>query len=236
MEACRQDNLYYLQEEVDCAGAASASPRANLWKWHERLGHLNSRDLVKVIGYLDPSLFSTKEAEDLKRCEICLRGKITALLIPSRDPPYTEILKIVHTDVVGPLGVQSANRAKFLVTFIDDCSRWCEVYFLKEKSGVCDAFKHYMSFVERQTEKSIKALQSENEGEYFNSEVNFLLTDHGIERRLAVPRTPQQNGVAERMNRTLLDMARCLMLQSRLSSMFWANLYRFPYPESLSVQ
>ncbi|KMQ90721.1 retrovirus-related pol polyprotein from transposon tnt 1-94 [Lasius niger] len=223
MEARRRGNLYYLQEEIDSAGAASAPPRANLWKWHERLGHLNSRDLVRVIGCLNQQMPSTKEAEDLKRCEICLRGKMTALPFPSGNPPCTEMLKVVHTDVVGPLRVHSANGAKFFVTFIDDCSRWCEVYFLKEKSGVCDAFKHYKSFVERQTGKSIKALQSDNGREYLNSEMNSLLADHGIERRLTVPRTPQQNGVAERMNRTLLDMARCLMLQSGLSSMFWAD-------------
>lgn len=148
---------------------------------------------------------------------------MTALPFPSGNPLCTEMLKVVHTDVVGPLRVHSANGAKRFVTFIDDCSRWCEVYFLKEKSGVCDAFKHYKSFVERQTGKSIKALQSDNGREYLNSEINSLLADHGIERRLTVPRTPQQNGVAERMNRTLLDMARCLMLQSGLSSMFWAD-------------
>ena len=148
---------------------------------------------------------------------------MTALPFPSGDPPCTEVLNIVHTDVVGPLRVQSANGARFFVTFIDDSSRWCEVYFLKQKSGVCDAFKHYKGFAERQTGKSIKAVQSDNGREYLNDEMNSLLASLGIKRRLTVTRTPQQNGVAERMNRTLLDMSRCLMLQSGLSPMFWAD-------------
>lgn len=220
MEAHRRGNLYYLQEETDRVGAASAPRRSDLWMWHERLGHLNSRDLVKVIGRLDRPLPSTEEAEDLKWCEVCLWGKMTALPFPNGDPSCAEVLSVVHTDVVGPFHVQSANGVRFFVTFIDDSSRWCEVYFLKQKSGVCDAFRHYKEFAERQTGKSIKALQSDNGREYLNDEMNSLLASLGIKRRLTVARTPQQNGVAERMNQTLLDMSRCLMLQSGISSMF----------------
>lgn len=221
MEAHRRGNLYYLHEEVDCTSAASTTPRTDLWKWHERLGHLNSKDLVKVIGSFNRLLPSTMEAEDLKKCEICLRGKMTALPFPCGGPPCAETL--VHSDVAGLLRVQSSNGAKFFVTFIDDCTRWCEVYFLKEKSDVCDAFKHYKSLVERQTGKSVKILQSDNGREYLSLGMDSLLADLGIERRLTVSRTPQQNGIAERMNGTLLDMARCLMLQSGLSSMFLAD-------------
>jgi len=112
---------------------------------------------------------------------------------------------------------------RFFVTFVDDSSRWCEVYFLSQKAGVLEAFKRYKAHVERQTGRSIKILQSDNGGEYCNQEFDALLADCGIERRLTVPRTPQQNGVAERMNRTLLDMARCLLLQSGLPPTFWAE-------------
>lgn len=112
------------------------------------------------------------------------------------------------------------SGATYFVTFIDDSSRWCEVYFLKHKSDVLEAFKQYKAFVERQTGMSIKALQSDNGREYRNTEIDSLLTKCGIERRWTVARTPQQNGVAERMNRTLLDMARCLMLQSGLPLTF----------------
>ena len=118
---------------------------------------------------------------------------------------------------------QAANGAKWFVTFIDDSSRWCEVYFLKTKAGVLDAFKAYKSYAETQLGKQIKSVQSDNGGEYCNQEFDKLLENAGIERRLTVPRTPQQNGVAERMNRTLVDMARCLMLQSGLTPMFWAD-------------
>lgn len=224
MVADRRGDLYYIRDENECAGAAQASlPCSDLWSWHERLGHLNSKDLVKIISDLRLPPPTTKEAEDLKKCEVCLRGKMTALPFPKGRPPCTEVLKIVHTDVVGPLRVQSMSGATYFVTFIDNSSRWCEVYFLKHKSDVIEAFKQYKAFVERQTGMSIEALQSDNGREYRNTEMDSLLTNCGIERRWTVARTPQQNGVAERMNRTLLDMARCLMLQSGLPSTFWAE-------------
>jgi len=119
--------------------------------------------------------------------------------------------------------VQSSNKARFFVTFVDDASRWCQVYFLSQKSGVLEAFKRYKSFVENQTGKRIKYLQSDNGREYCNKEFDQLLSGYGIERRLTVPRTPQQNGVAERLNRILLEMARCLLLQSGLPLTFWTD-------------
>lgn len=106
MIAGRRDNLYYIQDESVCAGAAQTSlPCSDLWSWHERLGHLNSKNLVTVICDLRLPPPTTEEAEDSKKCEVCLRGKMTALPFPKGRPPCTEVLKIVHTDVVGPLRV-----------------------------------------------------------------------------------------------------------------------------------
>lgn len=137
-------------------------------------------------------------------------------------PRYCVSCTLMLVSDVSPLRVQSATGARFFVTFIDDCSRWCEVYSSSRRAGYA-MLSSIIKFVERQTGKSIKALQSDNGREYLNDEMNSLLTNHGIERRLIVARTPQQNGVVERMNRTLLDMSRCLMLQSGSSSMFWAD-------------
>jgi len=99
----------------------------------------------------------------------------------------------------------------------------CQVYFLKEKSGVPEAFRLYKNNVECQIGRKVKMLQSDKGTEYCNSEMTKICEESGMEQRLTVARTPQQNGVSERMNRTLLDMARCLLLQSGLSRMFWAD-------------
>ena len=133
------------------------------------------------------------------------------------------LLEIVHTDICGPMRVKSKEGSLYFITFIDDRSRWCEVYFLKKKSEALDAFKRYKAYVENQTGQKIKFLQSDNGSEYLSNEFNHFLDENGIGRRLTVPYTPQQNGVAERKNRTLLNAARCMLIQSKLSSNFWTE-------------
>jgi len=116
--------------------------------------------------------------------------------------------------------VQSIGGARYFITFIDDYSRWCEVRFLKDE--VINAFKAYKNLVEKQTGEKIKFIQSDNSKEYCNRELDNFLSEKGIQR-LIIPHTSQQNGVAERKNRTLCETARCLMIDSNMSQGFWAK-------------
>ncbi|GBP59962.1 Retrovirus-related Pol polyprotein from transposon TNT 1-94 [Eumeta japonica] len=191
----RRGDLYYLQEGNEEADIVEDKTNSEFLMWHCRMGHLNANDLVRVIN--QNTTTSERQSE--------------------------ETLEIVHTDIVGPFKTQSVNGARYFITFIDDRSRWCEVYFLKQKSGALEAFKMYQTQAERVTGKKIKYLQSDNGKEYCNAEMDNFLRNQGIQRRLSVVRTPQQNGVAERFNRTIVEMARCLLLQSSLSDMFWAD-------------
>lgn len=160
---------------------------------HYRLGHLNAHDLTRSIRDRVSSNVNLKDIDKLSRCTICFRRKMTKLPFPNDRSPCTEPLKIVHSDVVGPYRTQAANGARYFVTFIDDCTRWGEVYFLREKSGVLAAFKLYQAMVERMTGKQIKYLQSENGREYCNAKFDqyLALAENGIMRRLTVPYTPQ---------------------------------------------
>lgn len=98
------------------------------------------------------------------------------------------------------------------------------VYFLKYKNEVLDHFKVYKNEVENFTNKKIKFLQSDNgKGEYCNDLFNKYLQEHGIQRRLSAPYTPEQNRLAERLNRTLLDKARCMITESKVPPMLWAE-------------
>lgn len=223
MIADRKDDLYYVRESVECAETAISKLDDQLLLWHERLGHLNGKDLVKLVsdGFL-PQI-NVSNVNQLSSCEVCLKGKMTALPFRSKHEKCKEVLEIVHSEVVGPFRTESTGGAKYFVTFVDDCTRWCQVYFIKRKCGVFEAFRLYQQLVERQTGKKIKCLQSDNGREYCNTEFDKYLADQGITRRLSIPYTPQQNGVSERMNRTLLDMGRCLLLSSGMSGMFWSE-------------
>ena len=110
--------------------------------------------------------------------------------------------------------------AKYFVLFIDDFTRKTFVYFLTQKSQVLEKFKEFKAFAENETECQIQTLRSDNGGEYTSKAFNEFCRNHGIQRQFSTPYTPQQNGVAERKNRTLVESARCMLQHAGLSSVF----------------
>lgn len=145
---------------------------------------------------------------------------MTASPVPKKSKRKSDLLEIIHTDVCGPMRSQSLGKAKYFATFIDDASRWCEVRFLKTKD---ETFKEIKAMFENQKRKRIKFLQSDNGTEYVNGRVISYLKNAGIARRLTVPHHPQQNGVSERKNRTLMNTARYLLIQANLPDYMWAE-------------
>jgi transposase InsO family protein len=107
--------------------------------------------------------------------------------------------------------VPSISGMKYILTFVDDCSRNIFVYYLKHKSDVVSKFKAFKTFAENQTGKRLKILRTDNGKEYVNAELKRLLTNYGIKHELIVPYNSQQNGRAERINRTILEMGRCMI-------------------------
>jgi len=117
----------------------------------------------------------------------------------------------------------SIGKARYIVTFVDDYSRWCEIRLLKRKDKVLTAFKDFKAMAERLHGRKIIFLQTDNGKEYINATFDDFLRENGIRRRLTITHMPEQNGVAERMNRTLLDMTRCLLIESQLPTSFWGE-------------
>jgi transposase InsO family protein len=118
------------------------------------------------------------------------------------------ILQLVHNDVFGPVSVPSLGKYVYYVSFIDEFSRNTWIYFLRKKYEVFDRFKEFKALVENQTEKRIKVLRTDNGGEFCGNEFEELCKKCGIERKKTTPYTPQQNGVAERMNKTLMEKSK----------------------------
>lgn len=223
MRADRVGNLYHVRMSQNGANNAEVAKKP-IDMWHERLGHLNERDLKAMSKSALVHGLSFKDSEKLSECEICISEKQTCTPFPKGNADRTsELLEIVHTDVCGPMRQQSFGGKKYFVTFIDDNSRWCEVYFIANKSDVLRVFKEYKAYVEKFTGKKIKNLQSDNGREYVNNEFDDFLKKEGIKRRLTAPYTPQQNGISERKNRTLIEMARCMMRQAGSPPAFWAE-------------
>lgn len=230
--ADRVGNLYFIHEndehvqnvENSSNALQSEQPRKSLAEtWHRRLGHLNYKDMYAALKEDRIRGIKIPESNDNIQCEICLKGKMTATPIPKKSVRKSDLLEIIHTDVCGPMRCQSLGKAKYFATFIDDASRWCEVRFLRTKNEVFEAFKEIKAMFENQKGRKIKFLQSDNGTEYINGKFDSYLKNAGITRRLTVPHHPQQNGVSERKNRTLMSTARCLLIQAGLPDYMWAE-------------
>ena len=118
---------------------------------------------------------------------------------------------LVHSDVSRPMLTTSMNGSRYFLTFINDYSRYCWMYFLKKKSKVFETFKIVKSLAENTLKKNIKAHRSYNGGEYIKREFQHLCASAGIQMQHSVPYTPHQNGVAKRKNKSLKEMATCLI-------------------------
>jgi len=198
---------------------------ASIDTWHQRLGHsapdgiasMSKRNIVKGLEY-------SGKASDVGPCDACAAGKMTRTEIPkSIAARQTQVLDLVHTDLCGPFAESSKGGARYFVSFVDDASRMVTVYPIRAKSDTFGRFQEYLSRVERQTGLELKRLHSDNGGEYCSTEFRDFLTSHGIEHQRTCAYTPQQNGVAERMNRTLLNMVRSMLRQSGMPKTFWGD-------------
>ena len=146
---------------------------------------------------------------------------MTKRSFPSKGHRANDLLELIHSDVCGPFNVQARGGYEYFVTFIDDCSRYGYAYLMHRKSETFEKFKEFRVETEKQLGKPIKALRSDRGGEYLDEEFRSYLTDNGILSQLTAPGTPQQNGVAERRNRTMLDMMRSMLSNASLSKSFW---------------
>ena len=161
---------------------------------------------------------------ELSFCEGCLAGKMCRKAFPTvGEIRSTHKLQLVHSDVCGPMQTQSIGGAKYFVTVIDDYTRCCAVYFMKHKSEVLDKLKEFEVTTSNNAGRAIRTLRTDNGDDYLSSAFQNYLKENGIRHELTVPRSPQQNTVSERMNRTLVESARSMIAHAALSNIFWAE-------------
>jgi len=166
-------------------------------------------------------LYLPQQSQKLS-CKVCDQAKIYVLPF-GEDTQAKNILELVHTDICGPMNVKSFGNARYFATFIDDKTRYVEVVFLKSRSDILEEFKKYQLRVAKETGRKITKLRSDNAKEYVSKEFNDYLESQGIRRQLSVEYTPQQNGIAERANRTIVEMARAMLIESNVPKGLWAE-------------
>lgn len=220
---CKQTNgIYKVNASQNVCMLAKKTDNAMLW--HRRLGHINFQSLKKMR---DEAVHGIEFADDdtmIKRCEICAKGKQTRKSFGKSETNTSKLLELIHSDVCGPMQTKSINRSRYMLTFIDDFSRMVFVFFLEQKNQVLSKFKEFKAFVENQTGEKIKTLRTDNgKGEYCSNEFDDFYKKHGIKHELTTVYTPEQNGVSERYNRTIIEKAKCMMFDAELDFQYWAE-------------
>lgn len=219
--ASLESGMYKLDnvENIERCNSAVQSGKAEVW--HRRLGHLNLQSLIDLKnGMVHGISFDRNFIGD---CEECVKGKAHRKSFPHSKNVSTSLLELIHTDLCGPMEVQSIGGKRYVLTFIDDKSKKCFTYFLRQKSEVSRYFLDFKKMSETQTGEKIKIVRSDGGGEFMNNAMDKICKDNGIIHQSSLPYTPEQNGTAERFNRSLVERARCMLINSRLPKSYWAE-------------
>lgn len=212
---CR-NGLYTLPNNCQALLAAKTSPDL----WHQRLGHPALPVTLRILQ--NNNIAVNTEVLPSLICNACQLGKSHQLPFSSSSHVSTVPLELVHTDVWGP-ALSSVNNSKYYVSFIDDFSRYVWIYFLKNKADVEKVFMQFQQHAERMLNTKIRAVQSDWGGEYQRLHRYFQAT--GISHRISCPHTHQQNGLAERKHRHLVETGLALLAQAHLPLRFWDEAF-----------
>ena len=203
--------------------ALKAEVEDQSWLWHKRYCHLNFQGL-KLLKERNMVNGLPKLQHEKNSCEGCIMGKQHKLPYPSgKSWRAKERLELIHTDICGPMKTTSLGQQRYFIIFIDDFTRMTWIYFLKEKSEAFTVFKRFKALVEKQSGRNIKCIRSDRGGEYTSRQFEEYCKDEGIWKQLTAGYSPQQNGIAERKNRTIVEMARSMMNEKGLPKTFWAE-------------
>lgn len=145
-------------------------------------------------------------------CEVCCEAKQSRLPFQHKGKRAKAHLEVIHTDVCGPMETLSLGGCKYFLLFEDDFSRMSFVYFLKTKDEAFEYFRKFKVISENQTGLKIKKIRSDQGGEFSGNNIESFLEQHGIIHQKTNAYTPEQNGMSERMNRTIVESVYCLML------------------------
>ncbi|GJR79498.1 putative ribonuclease H-like domain-containing protein [Tanacetum coccineum] len=225
----RKDNMYSFdmknivpKESLTCLVAKATLDESMLW--HRRLGHINFKNINKLVKDNLVRGLPTKRFENDQTCVACLKGKQHRASCKSKVlNPITKPLFMLHMDLFGPTFVSSLMHKKYCLVVTDDYSRFTWVFFLTTKDETSEILKRFIKEIENLVDKKVKIIRSDNGTEFKNKVMDDFCREKGIKREYSVARTPQQNGVAERRNRTLIEAARTMLADSKLPTTFWAE-------------
>ena len=187
------------------------------------MGHLSFSQIRKACKYQAVRGLPDIKIPDSTICKSCQFGKQTRTNFPEKEGSASRPLELVHTDACGPFRTRSPRGEEYFILFIDDFSRMVWIGLMKHKDEAFEKFKSFKALAENESDHKIKCLRSDRGGEFTSNEFFDFREEHGIRREFSAARTPQQNGVVERMNRTVQQMAHAMLDESETPATFWGE-------------
>jgi hypothetical protein len=214
-----EGGLYMLKGHPEAALTHSIENPCELW--NIRLPHIN----YKELPYVSKAVIGLPEfkVDHESVCNGCAQGKNIKNPFPKRDNKEEGVLELIHSDVCGPIPSISIPGYVYYVYFIDDYSHKTWVYFLKSKDEVFSKFKEFKALIENLFERNIKILRSDNGGEYTSKEFEIFCKDVEIKRELTTLYNPQQTGVVERKNITIMEAVKTMIHDQDIPMHLWAE-------------
>ena len=212
------NGLYYLvQPQEQCA--VTQNNAVCVHDWHRRMAHRHLGDVRKMCN----AGIKITKCDCTDTCEPCVQGKMSRLPFPKSAEVKTKRLECIVSDLCGPMQIESVGKSKYFITFTDVFSGYTEVFFIRSKDQTADKV---IDFVERTitaTKETPMVFRSDRGTEFTNKRLQNFLASKGINFECTVPYSPQQNGVAERKNRTLVEAARTMLIAAGMPDKFWAE-------------
>ena len=225
----RKGGLYVL-DELKVPVVAASTPdlssfclnkdSSSFYLWHSRLGHVSAPRLKFLAS---KGCLGNLHAHDISDCSGCKLAKFTALPFNPSISFSTAPFQLIHSDVWGPAPVVTKGGSRYYVSFIDDYTRYCWVYFMKHRSEFFDIYMAFRALVRTQHDAVIRCFRADLGGEYTSNAFERLLLSDGTVHQSSCTDTPAQNGVAERKHRHIVETARSLLLSASVPSIFWGE-------------
>lgn len=189
-------------------------------EWHKRFSH---RNLDHIKQAKDSLQLNIQKCSCINECVDCIKGKISAPSFPKHSEKPKEPRSLITSDLCGQFQTRSLGGSKYFLTLVDAATDYTEVLTLKHKSETTEAIKNYMEKCKTQFDKYPKTFRSDRGGEYLSTDLQDYFKEKGIEFQCTVPNTPQQNGISERKNRTLVEAIRTLLVSQNLPHYLWGE-------------
>lgn len=217
----KKGKLFYLNFPLDMSKSLVAESNIDNNLWHKRLGHLSKGYMEKLCTMVDGICLDNKNNNE--NCEVCVISKQTRVPHKNERIRAKRPLELIHSDICGPITPQTFNEKRYFISFIDDYSHFAQIKLMQNKSEAFQCFQEYVSEAETHFNLKVSRLRCDNGGEYSSNEFKRYCSNKGIKIEYTMAYTPEQNGVSERFNRTLVEKARAMITESNHEKELWGE-------------